>query len=142
MLPGNLARQAATLDHEPDVGVVYANILVVWIDQEGRIAEPPSVIGSDCNRVWDLRDNVVNHGGSMSRRELVLRVGGYDESVGSVDDWSLWLKLQELTRFRYLAGELYYVWRRHSASLTCVDPHRARDTEKIIREAVERRYQG
>ena len=37
----------------------------------------------------DLRDNLVSHGASMSRRALVEQVEGYDESVGSVDDCSL-----------------------------------------------------
>jgi len=140
MLPDNLVRQAEFLDQHAGVGIVYANVLMVWLDAEGRISEAPAVLGSDCNRTWDLRENVVNHGGSMSRRDLVLSVGGYDESVGSVDDWSLWLKLAEITGFHFLEGELFYIWRRHRSSLTVVDPHRARDTEKIVREAALRRH--
>jgi glycosyltransferase involved in cell wall biosynthesis len=139
MLPGNLSRQADFLDLHPEVGVVYGDLLVLQLDDEGRIIAPPSVIGSDCNLGWDLKDNLVNHGGSMSRRHLVLQVGGYDESVRSVDDWSLWLKMAEVTRFHYLEGELLYVWRRHQASLTRADADRARDTERIIREAAQRR---
>ncbi len=139
LMPGTLADQARFLDEYADVGTVYGDTLVVWLDSEQRIIEAPSVIGTDCNRGWDLRDNLVNHGGSMSRRALVLQVGGYDESVGSVDDWSLWLKMAEITRLHYRAGALTYVWRRHRSSLTCVDPHRARDIEKIVREAAERR---
>jgi glycosyltransferase involved in cell wall biosynthesis len=139
MLPGSLRLQAEFLDLHPDVGVVYGDTLVIWLDDCGRISRPPQIIGSDCNRGWDLRDNLVNHGGSMSRRGLVEQVGGYDESVGSVDDWSLWLKMAEVTRIHYLEGELTYVWRRHAASLTCVDPNRARDIEKIVREAAARR---
>lgn len=139
MLPGNLATQADFLDGHADIGVVYGDILVVWLDTDGRIVRPPEIIGSDCNRGWDLRENLVNHGGSMSRRNLVEQVGGYDETVGSVDDWSLWLKMAEVTRFHYLQGELMYVWRRHRSSLTCVDPNRARDIEKIVREAAQRR---
>lgn len=75
----------------------------------------------------------------MSRRHLVEQVGGYDERVGSVDDWSLWLKMAEITHIHYLQGALTYVWRRHQASLTCVDPNRARDIETIVREAATRR---
>ena len=96
MLPDNLARQADFLDRHRDIGVVYADVLVVWLDEEGRIAAPPTVVGSDCNRGWDLRDNLVNHGGSMSRRDLVLQVGGYDESVRSA------LSRQKGARYRQL----------------------------------------
>lgn len=139
MLPGCLQLQAEFLDTHADVGVVYGDTLVIWLDDRGRLTEPPRIIGTDSNRGWDLRDNLVNHGGSMSRRALVEQVGGYDESVGSVDDWSLWLKMAEITRIHYLEGELTYVWRRHAASLTCVDPNRARDIEKIVRAAAARR---
>jgi glycosyltransferase involved in cell wall biosynthesis len=139
MLLGNLPRQAEFLDQRADVGVVYTNTLVVWLDGDGRIASTPTIVGSDCSRGWDLRENLVNHGGSMSRKALIEQVGGYDESAPSVDDWSLWLKLAEITRIHYLAGELLYVWRRHRSSMSYTHPDRARDTEKIIRAAAQRR---
>lgn len=139
MLPDCLRSQAEFLDAHSEIGVVYGDVLVVWLDDCGRIAQPPTIIGTDCNRGWDLRDNLVNHGGSMSRGAVLQEVGGYDERVGSVDDWSLWLKVSEIARIHYLPGELNYVWRRHQASLTCVDPNRARDIERIVREAAARR---
>ena len=142
LLPGNLSTLAAYLDGHEDVRAVYADLLVIWIDPAGRVTAPPTILGSDCNRGWDLRENLVNHGGSMSRRALVERVGGYDEDAPSVDDWSLWLKFAEVTRIQYLPGELLYVWRRHWPSMTSrLDPNRAQETEQIIRAAA-RRWSG
>jgi glycosyltransferase involved in cell wall biosynthesis len=140
LLPRNLATLATYLDTHAEAGTVYADILVVWVDDDGRITTTPTVVGSDCHRGWDLRENLVNHGGSMSRRELVAQVGGYEETAPSVDDWSLWLKLAEIARIDYLPGELFYVWRRHRPSLTSrYDPNRARESEQIIRAAAARR---
>lgn len=140
LLPENLSTLAAYLDTHPAAGAVYADILVAWVDGEGRITAAPTIVGTDCLRGWDLRENLVNHGGSMSRRELVAQVDGYDETAPSVDDWSLWLKLAEIAPIDYLSGHLLYVWRRHWPSLTSRhDPNRARETEQIIRAAAARR---
>lgn len=139
MLPGNLRRLSGFLDGHPEVGVVYGDLLVLEVGPDDGLLEPPSICGTDCNRTWDLVENVVNHGGSMSRRELMLRVGGYDETVYSVDDWSLWLKMAEVTRIHYLAGEVYYAWRRHPRSMTRTDTRYDRDVARIRREAARRR---
>ena len=142
LLPGALKRLSQYLDRHPGVGVVYADVLELRADRRKRLVRPPQVLGRDCNKVWDLVENAVNHPGSMIRRSLMLEVGGYDETVYSVDDWSLWLRLAEVTRFKYLPGEIYYVWRRHPASLTRTDRRRHRDVKKIQLEAARRRYRG
>ncbi len=141
LLPGALKRLSRYLDSHPRVGVVYADVLELKTDRRKKVVSPPQVSGRDCNKVWDLVENAVNHAGSMIRKSLMLEVGGYDESVYSTDDWSLWLKLAEITRFKYLPGEIYYVWRRHPASLTNTDRRRHRDVKKIQLEAARRRYQ-
>ncbi len=139
MLPGNLRRLSGFLDAHPEIGVVYGDLLVLELGLDDELLGSPSIIGADCNRTWDLVENVVNHGGSMSRRELLLRAGGYDEGVYSVDDWSLWLKVAELTRIHYLAGEVYYVWRRHPRSMTRMETRYDRDVARIRRAAAQRR---
>ena len=137
--PGNLRRLSGFLDAHPEIGVVYGDLLVLELGLDDELLGSPSISGADCNRTWDLVENVVNHGGSMSRRELLLRAGGYDEGVYSVDDWSLWLKVAELTRIDYLAGEVYYVWRRHPRSMTRMETRYDRDVARIRRAAAQRR---
>jgi glycosyltransferase involved in cell wall biosynthesis len=140
LLPGALHRLSRYLDRHPRVGVVYADILEVLLDDRGRVVRAPSLIGQDPRTAWDLVDNVVNHAGSMIRRSLMVQVGGYDETVYSVDDWSLWLKLSEVSRVAYLRGEIYYLWRRHPTSLTQTDPRWHADVAKIRADALRRRY--
>ena len=140
LLPGNLATLSAYLDAHADVGAVYGDTLLLSLDQAQRLTAAPVVLGRDCRRGWDLRENLVDHGGSMSRRALVEQVGGYQEDVPLVNDWSLWLKLAEVTPIHYFEGEPLYVWRRHWPSLTTrFQPERARQTEQIIRAAAARR---
>ncbi len=140
MLPGNLRKLSHFLDAHSRIGVVYGDLLVLEVDKDNAPLSPPCVLGGDHDQVWDLLDNAVNHPGSMIRKSLILKVGGYDETVYSVDDWSLWLKLAEITKFKHLKGEIYYVWKRRSTGLTKTNPRRRSDVLKIVSEAIERRY--
>lgn len=140
LLPGALKRLSQYLDRNPRVGAVYGDILELMTDRGNTLVRPPAICGKSHEEAWDLIDNAVNHAGSMIRKSLMLEVGGYDETVYSVDDWSLWLKLAEISRFKYLRGEVYYVWRRHPSSLTQTDRNWHGDVEKIRLEAIARRY--
>ncbi len=140
MLPGNLKRLSGILDADPHCGVVYANVLKLDVNKENKILKIPQVLGKNYKKAWDLMENAINHPGSMIRKSLILKVGGYDETVYSVDDWSLWLKLAEVTEFKYLEKEIYYLWRRNPASATRVDKRFSSDADKIIQEAIRRRY--
>jgi glycosyltransferase involved in cell wall biosynthesis len=139
LLPGNLTRLSGFLDANPSVGVVYADVLSISVGPDDALLERPIVCGADCARTWDLFENVVNHGGSMGRRDVLLEAGGYDEGVYSVDDWSLWLKVAERTRIHYLPGEIYYLWRRHPASMTRVEERYAENVRRIVTAAAVRR---
>jgi glycosyltransferase involved in cell wall biosynthesis len=140
LLPGALRRLSDYLDSHPRVGVVYGAVLELMTNGERQVVRAPTVHGKDAHAAWDLVENAVNHAGSMSRTALVRQVGGYDESVYSVDDWSLWMKLAEVARFKYLRGEVYYLWRRHPGSLTQTDRNWHRDVNRITNEAIRRRY--
>lgn len=140
MLPGALSRLSRFLDGNPRAGAVYADVLEVIVDAHDVVTQPPGICGQDHRRTWDLIENAINHPGSMIRRRLIERVGGYDENVNSVDDWSLWLKLAEISRISYLPGEIYYMWRRRPSSMTRTDRNWHRDATRIRAEAVARRY--
>jgi glycosyltransferase involved in cell wall biosynthesis len=142
LLPNALKRLSQYLDRYPRIGAVYGDILELVTDRNKTLIRPPMIYGKNYSKTWDLIENVVNHAGSMIRKSLMLKVKGYDEAVYSVDDWSLWLKLAEISRFKYMPGEVYYVWRRHPSSLTQTDRNWQRDVEKIRLEAIKRRYRS
>ncbi len=138
LLPRNLSRLCSVLDEAPEIGMVYGDILAIEI-QRGRMLEFPQIVAKDHTRTWDLIEDTVNHGGCMMRRPLTLAVGGYDEGAGSLDDKSLWLKMSETTQYRYLAGEIYYLWRRHSKGQTRTDKNAPETMWRLVSEAGERR---
>src|SRR5688572_19556869 len=113
MVATNMTTLSRFLDDHAEVGAVYGDILELLTDAEGNLIDAPRVVGQDCRKTWDLVQNSVNHGGSMIRRSALLAAGGYDESVRTVDDWSMWLRLAEVSEIRYLEGAVLYIWRRH-----------------------------
>lgn len=139
MLPDNLHRLSRVLDASREIGLVYADSVMVRIDSKDRMVGSASVRGKDHSRVWDLVEESVNHGGAMIRKSKIIEVGGYDEEFYSLDDLSLMLKLAEVTKFKYLQGEVYYLWRRHPASMTMTERNRRRDLLKAIARAAQRR---
>ncbi|HTL71039.1 MAG TPA: glycosyltransferase family A protein [Candidatus Eisenbacteria bacterium] len=140
MLPGNLKTLGRYLDRHPDVGAVYADVRMETVDRRGRVLKQNGIRGRDCNRTWDLFDYAVNHPGCMMRKSCLVRVGGYDEKVAYVDDWSLFLKLAEITRIRYLPGRAYYVWRQHPGNVRKCTRRDLMDLARLRHEAFVRRY--
>jgi glycosyltransferase involved in cell wall biosynthesis len=91
-----LARHVAVLDSNPQVGVVYSASQAMrddggrtWFSLSGKpVAEDPLEAL--------LCKNFVGHGSNaMFRRSLVDQVGGFDESLVSVEDLDFWLRLAE-----------------------------------------------
>ncbi len=139
MLPGNLWRLSSFLDRHPQIGVASGSVLEM--DAQGKVdPRPLRFLGPV--RDWDLLGMVAPHGGSVLRTALVRKVGGYRPFLMPVDDYDLFLRLAEMTRFAMLDGEPTYLWRRHPAALGCSTPP-ARHLllmRKAQRDAVRRRY--
>lgn len=141
MLPGNLKTLSRFLDTHPDTGAVYGDFLVLERDNKDRILKPPYIKGGNYNKGWDLMRDLGNYGGSMIRKSLILKVGGYDKTIYSgEDDWDLWLKLAEVTKFKYLKDRVYYIYRRHPKSLTQMARGWHSDALRIRINAIKRRY--
>jgi glycosyltransferase involved in cell wall biosynthesis len=96
---------AALAGAEEDVGVLFCLTRIVtpdgtdWID----CADVPSPQEDEPGfiRALLLQNAVSGSGCSpLIRRELLLRIGGYDESLRTCEDWDLWLRLARRARFR------------------------------------------
>ncbi|MBI3997041.1 MAG: glycosyltransferase [Candidatus Omnitrophica bacterium] len=122
-----LATQVVHLDRSPEVGFVYAQS--EWVDRRGTsLGVQPTA------PVTDLK-GLVEHCAIplqtvMCRRELIERVGGFDERLSIGEDYDLWLRLARITRFEFVARPLvrYGV---HGAN-TCNDSIRLYEQRAII----------
>ncbi len=92
ILPEKLAAQLDAFARDSEAALVYTG----WhyIDERGeRLPQRGrSVHGGDV--LPDLvLGNLIHPHTALVRREIVERVGGFDESLTSVEDWDLWLRI-------------------------------------------------
>lgn len=116
--PELLATLTPRLEEEPTLGVVYAR--AQGMDANGQplpqlLGAPqkfpgqplPSLLYGDC----------VCAIAAVIRRTCLEQVGGFDESLHANEDWDLWIRLAEHTRFAYVPLVLAQ-YRMHADSLT------------------------
>jgi glycosyltransferase involved in cell wall biosynthesis len=104
--PEKLRLQMARLDAEgPEVGVCYCRF--VYRDAAGKecVVGSPAAEGAS-PRAALLRENFIDTSVVVVRTELIHRVGGFDERLPRLQDWDLWLRLAEVTRFAFLDDTL------------------------------------
>lgn len=85
-----------------------------------------------------LTASPVNHGGSVVKREVILRYGGYDESFRIVADYDLWTRLLQ-GGVRFSSGKnVFMAVRFHGASISKVEKDRvaAEETKKVFRRHI------
>jgi len=136
MLAGNLRTLARVLHKNPAVGVVYGDLLVrarhgnAWIKR--RLV--PS-------KAWDLLGGCFAKGGSLIRRSLAKRVGGYRPEIPFLEDCDLFLRLAEVTQFSYVPGKPLYRQRKLPGSLSDQPSKQLQKISgNIFRHAIQRRY--
>jgi glycosyltransferase involved in cell wall biosynthesis len=103
--PERLERQRAFLDRAPDVGLL--GTAAAEMDASGRqvrVVQPPR--DDAALRRALIRANPFVHSSVMMRREVVDKVGGYDESFPVAQDYDLWMRLSRVTRMANLADVL------------------------------------
>jgi len=114
MLPGHLRGAARLLDHHRQVGVVYQDYWRCRGRTNGRWTRW-AVPGP--GETWDLLWGQ-GHPGTVMRRSLVTRLGGYRTDLPFMADYDLMLRLAEVTTFARRPGRLTFLKRQRPASLS------------------------
>ena len=140
MLPENLRRLTPMLERESAVGVVFGE----WLRRidERSCFLPGRIHFRGPSRDWDLIEDVVPHAGTMHRKGLVRRIGGYRSQFALAEDYDLYLRLAEMTHFKSFSGCDTYLWRKRKGSLThsAAPLHKLFLTRTIQADAIRRRY--
>jgi hypothetical protein len=137
MLPGHMVRSTRALDRWPQVGVVYGDLRVTDSVENRCFIRHYSGL----EKSWDLLREYLWHPGTLMRRSILLRAGGYNERLPFMFDYDLFLRLAEMTQFRHIAGKPLYIYRRHAGSISNRSQRQMkRIAQLILRKTVERRY--
>jgi glycosyltransferase involved in cell wall biosynthesis len=102
-LPGKIERQLQELKANPHAILVYGGARIRQPDgseSEGR-GTPVSELGTALRNGTAIPPSV-----AVVRRDVFLRVGGFDESLSFGEDWDLWLRLKEHGEFLGVAEPL------------------------------------
>ena len=117
-LPELLATQVAILEARPEAGVAYAR--AQGMEADGALTAhvwgmaprwPDDHLRS---MLWgDFTCNIT----TVARRELLERIGGFDETLIAGEDWDLWLRIAKHARFAF-TDRVLARFRWHADNLT------------------------
>ncbi len=103
---------AGVLERNPDVGLVFPDYFLV--DESGAVLEV--VRRHDFDQVT-LLDQPAHGACTMIRRESLLEMSGYDESLRCQDGYDLWIRFIQHHRVQNVNLPLFY-YRQHPGSLS------------------------
>ncbi|KVT54037.1 hypothetical protein WK55_22145 [Burkholderia ubonensis] len=119
LMPDTLARYRKILTEQPDVDVLYGQVIATFPDlvPAGRM-EVDAVPVYPHTVVRLLSQNPLPHPGTAGRIQLMRAVGGYRVDLNRGEDYAMWLDLAtHRARFRYL-DTCVAMYRRHDANET------------------------
>lgn len=115
-LPERIAIQAAFMKDHPEVGV--AGTLVCYMDASGQRTYQPRLFWRRMTVAWNmLFTSPIAHPSAMMRRELLLRLGGYDPRAHLVEDYDLWTRAGRNSVVMNVPEELVLL-RKHGENIT------------------------
>lgn len=102
--PTRLEKQVAVLDRCPSVGLVYT--ADAMIDSEGRVSETSPCPPDGRGRIYERLTvrNMMVGSSAMVRRTAIEEAGGYDESLASVENWDLWIRIVRRWEVEYVTS--------------------------------------
>ena len=120
--PEYLASQLAVFDSDRKIDVVYPDAVRFGADGKNtRQFSKQHPVGGEISFMRVLSRECEIYGGATARRETVLRVGLYDESLRTGEDFDLWLRILKAGgRIEYNDRVLAY-YRERPGSLTSND---------------------
>ncbi len=113
-LPEKLQLQLPIMKQNPDVGVVYCGCFLV--DEGGAIAGQikPEKRGYIFNDL--LHKNYLITSAALIRKEILEKVGGFDESLAACEDWDLWIRISQQCLIEYV-DELLLRYKVHKQNI-------------------------
>jgi glycosyltransferase involved in cell wall biosynthesis len=133
-LPGRLRLQIPVLERHPEAGAVYSQVLNTYSGEtdpspsravSGQIFEPLIVHGT-----WMCIHAV------LIRKEALDKVGYFDETLTTYEDWDLWLRLSFYFPFVFVPG-LVAVWLVSPRGLWRSGAREKENTERVVEKALQ-----
>jgi glycosyltransferase involved in cell wall biosynthesis len=137
--PEKLARQALILENNPDIGLVFTAVATFGPDPARARARRPTGRELAFNRgnqfaLLALR-SIIAPSSVLVRKEVLNRIGPFDESLDSCEDYDLWLRLARAgVRMHRIAAPLT-LYRRHGGNMSEKTDVMHRNRLKVLEKA-------
>jgi glycosyltransferase involved in cell wall biosynthesis len=130
-LPKKLEKQINVLEKNINVGFVDCkNIIINEFGSEIKGSYKFPIYNGDVFREL-LKSNIILTPGSVIiKRDVIEKIGNFDESLLSLDDWDLWIRISKYYGFAYI-NEPLFKYRVHINNVTATLPQRNAE-EQII----------
>ena len=133
--PTFLEAQMRLLDTHADVAIVSGNAFNRGGAEDGRPARPVPDPRPAPDLITILRDETAVFIMSLFRREVVDRIGGFDERFRTNEDYDFWIRAA-FAGFKFLRNpEPLGFYRRHANSLSASDVRMIAGILRVYREA-------
>ncbi|MCE2470633.1 MAG: glycosyltransferase family 2 protein [Anaerolineae bacterium] len=132
-LPRRLEKQVGFLQSHPNIGLVGTFLQTASADLTGRQSHEYPLQHAFIVLYWILSGGTTCAGPAfMARRDILMSVGGYEESRRIVDDKELFSRLYGKTRFANLPDALY-LHRQHDGQISTTLPQEQKIESFAIR---------
>lgn len=128
LFPYHLEVLHSTLSNNPELDVVYSDMLIRYANQPEKGLQP--AIALDFDAQFLLKRNFIDMSEAMFKREMAFNVGGFDVTLPKFVDWNLWVRMAKWgAKFKRIAvATLKYTAHEQSKSARVktkawVDPH-------------------
>lgn len=140
-LPGHLTAAWANLQANPDAVLSYGRARL--IDREGAVLDGVTIFGTITDP--DPLAELLRYGNSfcliatLFRRQDALDAGGFDDQIGVLQDYALWLELLQTGHaVHVLEPTVEFRWDGENASGPRAAVQKRRDLIRVLTRALER----
>ena len=103
-LPNRFEEQIRYFEEHPETALLGTSIYK--IDENGEIVGKHIVLAKPSKKDL-LKGNQFNHGSTIFKKEIIDKVGGYNELIRYSQDYELWLRIAKQYKVRNLTQVLY-----------------------------------
>ena len=108
-MPEKLERQMAVIEADPEIGLVYTGVRVIYVNECIEYSSVPKAEGDLSSEI--LLDNIIGTTSTvMARKELLLQAGKFDVQLRALQDFDLWIRVCQLCKVGFVSEEMirYY----------------------------------
>lgn len=108
-VPEKLEQQMAVMESDPEIGLVYTGVRVIYVNEGVEYSSVPKAEGDLSSEI--LLDNSIGTTSTvMVRRELLLQAGKFDIQLRALQDFDLWIRVCQLCKVGFVPEEMirYY----------------------------------